>query len=223
MIRSADEIRQGNEAASDSWPPKFTLDQERILKLLTGDRFYSNASAALREAVLNAIDAVHRRRRTEPKLEPAIEVTFDTRAMTMLVADNGDGMSRMAVNDLFARVGASASNIQGSSGAVGEFGIGVISYFMAGESFDLQTWDGSDSPIGLRFETTMLAGGLAAQLPATRTERGTSVTIRLRDRETLDLLVEKFPYWCRDVEGLRATLQPEARELRQRQTLRPWS
>ena len=33
----------------DTWPPEFSLDQEKILNLLTGDRFYSNPSAALRK------------------------------------------------------------------------------------------------------------------------------------------------------------------------------
>ena len=33
--------------SNKTWPPEFSLDQEKILGLLTGDRFYSNPSAAL--------------------------------------------------------------------------------------------------------------------------------------------------------------------------------
>ena len=77
--------------------PVFRLDQERILNLLTGDRFYSNASAALREAVLNSVDAVQRRRTTEPTLTPAISLEFSHDERTLAVSDNGDGMSRKAV------------------------------------------------------------------------------------------------------------------------------
>jgi len=67
----------------EPWPPSFTLDQETILNLLTSDRFYSNPSAALREAVLNAIDAVQRRRTTAFDPLPDITVTFNRDDLTM--------------------------------------------------------------------------------------------------------------------------------------------
>ena len=224
MEQSAENSPEAIEAVvPNSWPPQFTLDQERILRLLTGDRFYSNASAALREAVLNGLDAVHRRRRSEPQLPQDIRVTFDVGALTMSVADNGDGMDRSSVNQLFTRVGASASNLQNSGGTVGEFGIGVISYFMAGDSFTLQTWDGISEPLGLAFEKSMLAGGPATALVPTRTDRGTTVTIKVRDQPTFDLLVEKVPHWCRDVEGLAAISEPGQRPIRQGQAYRPSS
>lgn len=120
----------------EPWPPLFTLDQERILNLLTGDRFYSNPSAALREAVLNAVDAVQRRRTNA--FEPDITVTFNIDDLTIAVADNGIGMNRADVNSLFTKVGASAATAEAKKKSVGEFGIGVISYFMAGDAFDLQ-------------------------------------------------------------------------------------
>ena len=85
----------------ETWPPSFTLDQEKVLNLLTGDRFYSNPSAALREAVLNAIDAVQRRRKTAFDLSPDITVTFNRDDLTVAVADNGIGMNRVDVNALF--------------------------------------------------------------------------------------------------------------------------
>ncbi len=101
-MQSAENTPETIEAVEpDSWPPQFTLDQERILKLLTGDRFYSNASAALREAVLNALDAVYRRKRNEPELPQDIRVVFDATVLTMSIADNGDGMDRRSVNQLF--------------------------------------------------------------------------------------------------------------------------
>jgi hypothetical protein len=39
------------------WPPRLTLEIEPVLRLFTGENFYSSADAAMREAVLNAIDA----------------------------------------------------------------------------------------------------------------------------------------------------------------------
>ena len=200
---------------NEAWPPVFTLDQEKILNLLTGDRFYSDPSAALREAVLNAIDAVNRRRRNAPDLSPEITVTFNHDNFTMAVADNGVGMSRADVTGLFAKVGASAATAEANKDSVGEFGIGVISYFMAGDTFELQTNDGESEPLGLSFSKEMLAGEGAAEIPSTLASQGTNLTIRIRDETTFDLLLDNFPHWCRDVEGLSAKIMPENRVLSQ--------
>ncbi len=197
------------------WPPTFTLDQERILSLLTGDRFYSNPSAALREAILNAIDAVHRRRRPEPDLVPNIRVTFDRDALRLTVVDNGTGMSRQDVSVLFAKVGASAATAETQKESVGEFGIGVISYFMAADVFTLQTYDGTTDPVGLCFNRAMLAGGKATSLAPTQESQGTTLVLHLREESTFDLLLDQFPHWCRDVNGLSGQLLPERSALKQ--------
>jgi len=98
--------------SEEKWPPSFTLDQEEILNLLTGDRFYSNPSAALREAVLNAIDAVHRSRKMTGGLSAHITATFNRDDLTVTVADNGIGMSQADVSALFTKVGASADTAE---------------------------------------------------------------------------------------------------------------
>ena len=85
------------------WPPEFSLEQEKVLNLLTGDRFYSNPSAALREAVLNAIDAVQRRKLLRHAIVPQIELTFDADNLTLTVSDNGIGMNKAAVTELFVK------------------------------------------------------------------------------------------------------------------------
>jgi hypothetical protein len=175
----------------------------------------------LREAVLNAIDAIHRRRISEPGLVPLINVIFDHEASTLSVSDNGEGMNRAAITSLFARIGASAAQLETGQGSVGEFGIGVVSYFMAGDSFSVQTLDGASEPIGLKFTREMLAGAKALQLEPTQETRGTSLVIDVRDRDTFMILLESLPHWCRDVEGLTASEQPSGRELPQGESHRP--
>ncbi|MCY3997215.1 MAG: ATP-binding protein, partial [Rhodobacter sp.] len=194
---------------NSDWPPSLTLDQERVLELLTGDRFYTDASAALREAVLNAVDAVQRRRDKEPvELEPRILLTLNRNDTSLEVSDNGIGMDEEDIAQLFTKVGASAAATDTNSGAVGEFGIGVISYFMAGDEFELETVGREGVPTGLRFHRSLLAGGQAVQFEPSRSERGTTIRITLRDAETFELLMEKFPHWCRDVDGLSARIEP---------------
>ena len=191
------------------WPPKFTLDQEKILNLLTGDRFYSDPSAALREAILNAIDAVNRRISNEPNFEPKIEVIFNVEEMSLYVIDNGIGMNQQHITSLFAKVGASAAELDKEKKSVGEFGIGVVSYFMAGDEFELHTFDGQGKRIGLLFSKRMLAGGDASELAPLQENQGTRLTLRVRDRSTFDLLLNSYRHWCRDVVGLSAKLLPD--------------
>ena len=197
------------------WPPAFSLEQEKVLNLLTGDRFYSNPSAALREAVLNAIDAVQRRKLQRHEIVPKIEVSFDADNLTLTVSDNGVGMNKEAVTELFVKVGASAATAEATEQSVGEFGIGVISYFMAADTFTLQTFDGSSEALGLSFNRTMLSGGAATELPPERSDQGTTVHLHVRNEQTYDVLIENFPHWCRDVEGLSAYSVSDARELHQ--------
>ncbi len=59
------------------WPPKLTVEPEQVVRLFTGDRFYSSADAGIREAVLNAIDAIGRRRNVEADVNPQIHVIYD--------------------------------------------------------------------------------------------------------------------------------------------------
>ena len=87
---------------------------------------------------------------------------------------------------------------------------------MAGDSFSVQTCDGASNPIGLRFTREMLAGEAATLLPPTRSTRGTTIMIDVRDQATFELLIESYSHWCRDVSGLTASVLPENRELRQR-------
>ena len=202
-------------SAPANWPPSFTLDQEQVLKLLTGDRFYSDPSAALREAVLNGIDAVQRRQQIAQEISPDIRVTLNSDDLSLTVSDNGIGMDGDNISRLFSKVGASAAASEASKESVGEFGIGVISYFMAGDCFRVETCNGKDAPIGLEFSVSMLAGGEAREFEPTRTAQGTTICIRVRDEETLELLEEKFSYWCRDVEGLFACVMPGRKELAQ--------
>ena len=125
-------------------------------------------------------------------------------------------MSQAEVTALFTKVGASAATSEVNTKSVGEFGIGVISYFMAGDTFELQTCDGENLPIGLSFDRHMLSGGTATKIPATQQSQGTTITIDIRDVPTFKLLLESFSHWCRDVEGLSAQLLPDEEPLDQK-------
>lgn len=204
------------------WPPRLTLDGEKILSLLTGDRFYSASDAALREAVLNAIDACGRRISGDSAHPQAISVLFNSEAQTLSIEDNGDGMDKAAISELFSKVGSSAADLVQMTEteritAVGEFGIGVMSYFLVCNKFEVHTCsDEALSAIGLEFNEQMLdTQTQAREIQPDKADMGTKVVLHIDTSEHFRLLLNKFPHWIRDVEGLTAKVLPEERTLEQ--------
>jgi hypothetical protein len=205
---------------TEGWPPRLTVDIEPVLRLFTGENFYSSADAALREAVLNAIDAIGRRREEVPDLRPGIQITFDREKNTISIADNGDGMDRADIATLFTKVGSTASRLaRGGSKhyrAVGEFGIGALSYFLVSNEYLVYTRKEGQEPLGLKFTAAMLDGNTQAEeVPTTRGAVGTTLTLFAKSPQLFEQLHGKFSHWMRNVEGLRAFLLPEEMEMKQ--------
>jgi len=201
------------------WPPSLTLETESVLKLFTGENFYSSADAAIREVVLNSIDAIGRRKDTEPATEPKIDIVFDRENQTIAISDNGDGMDRDDLAKLFTKIGASASRLvpnQQHYRAIGEFGIGALSYFLVCDRYQIQTMKQDSSPIGLMFSKTMLDGRTPAQdCAATQESVGTTVIMYVSSPELFKLTIDKFVHWMRNVDGLSGRIMPDGEDLRQ--------
>jgi len=196
------------------WPPKFRIDEKKVLQLFTGDRFYSSSDAALREAILNAIDACGRRASNEEnRYDPKIDVEFDRDAKQITVEDNGDGMDQEDVRNLFTQIGSSAADLarQVSDGyqQVGEFGIGVVSYFLVCEKYKLHTVGSSGEPIGIRLSRDMLDAETPAEdIPPQRQSRGTTLILPVSDTQVFNRLRDRFSHWVRDVDYLKARELP---------------
>jgi hypothetical protein len=203
-----------------TWPPSLTIEIAPVLRLFTGENFYSSSDASIREAVLNAVDAVGRRRSSEPIHQAEIEVVFDENGQTVTISDNGDGMDQADLSQLFAKVGASASRMAAEAGktrAVGEFGIGALSYFLVCDRYEVHTLKQGATPIGLEFSSAMLNGEQQAkELVPTRTSIGTTLVFHLKSPDLFDLLLKRFSHWMRNVSGLRAwTAGPDRKEIQQ--------
>lgn len=72
---------------------EFTIDQAKILNLLTGHTLYNDASVVIRELVQNAIDAVRLQyfgeNETASRMNGKIIVEWDSRTRKLSVSDNG--------------------------------------------------------------------------------------------------------------------------------------
>ena len=202
-----------------NWPPTLTLETEPVLNLFTGENFYSSADAAIREVILNAIDAIGRRNDTEPDIEQSIEIVFNSKTNVITISDNGVGMDQSDLASLFTKTGASAAGLTHGTNdyrAVGEFGIGALSYFLLCDEYRIETKKNGFEPIGLVFSNAMLNGMIpAGLLETTRVSTGTTVTLLVKTPELFNMAIEKFSHWMRNVNGLSATLQPDNKIIEQ--------
>ena len=199
------------------WPPSLTIETESVLKLFTGESFYSSADAAIREVVLNSIDAIGRRKDAEPDIEAQIEIEFDRENQTITISDNGEGMNRDDLANLFSKVGASASRFAKGTQqyrAVGEFGIGALSYFLVCDRYEIQTSKNGSDPVGLIFSKAMLDGETPAEeCEAKKSSIGTTVTLFVVLPNVFEMTVDGFPHWMRNVDGLSAQISPAGGQL----------
>ena len=126
-----------------------TMDQDRILELLTGENLYSDPGVFVRELLQNAIDAVLTRRRLDPGFgekggKIVVHTWMDNEGYGWFrIEDDGIGMDEHIVKDYFLKVGRSYYTSDEYKAAmihkVGDtdftptsrFGIGILSCFMS--------------------------------------------------------------------------------------------
>ena len=125
-----------------------TMDQDRVIDLLTGENLYSDPGVFVRELLQNSIDAVLLRAKKDPKFpleKGLVQIDSWRDAKTgdtwFRIRDNGTGMNRKIIKKHFLKVGNSYytseeflyENRQGKPGsytAISRFGIGILSCFM---------------------------------------------------------------------------------------------
>jgi len=206
---------------TDGWAPVDTAikitDIKSVVERFGGEKLYgSDPSAALRELLQNAVDAVHACRSldgigaNEGEIEIALEDTSG--GHWLHVTDTGIGMSRYVLTEVLIDFGRSLwrsadlrSEWSGlaSSGfeAIGQFGIGFFSVFMLGERIRVVSRrydhkDGEDSQWLLNFsDGTNKRPTLRAAVGKEKLKRhGTRVSV-LISQEKLDALCKQQSTW----------------------------
>ncbi|MEM6761320.1 MAG: molecular chaperone HtpG, partial [Pseudomonadota bacterium] len=170
----------------------FEADVARLLNLMVHS-VYSTPDVFLRELISNAADACEKLRQTaltSPDLltgdaDLKISITVDSEGKRLTIADNGIGMSR---DELIENLGTMARSgtekfrqaLEKDEGKalIGQFGVGFYSAFMvASEVAVTSRAAGADESWQWRSD----GSGEFEVAPADAAERGTSVTLRLKD------------------------------------------
>jgi molecular chaperone HtpG len=174
----------------------FQTEVSQLLKLMIHS-LYSNRDIFLRELVSNASDA-NDRLRFEAIAQPAllgeeaelkIWIDADSKAGTVTVRDNGIGMTRdeaVAHLGTIAKSGTSeffkslSGDQQKDSALIGQFGVGFYSAFIVADRVEVLTRKAGQPPeAGVRWESS--ADGEFTVETVTRTDRGTSVVLHLKE------------------------------------------
>jgi hypothetical protein len=197
----------------------FRPDTQRIVALLAGTRLYHNPLVALRELLQNAFDAVKEQIALEllqsfgligPVEQSAqaqvhrVSVSLEERDgdLWLVCSDTGVGMTRRVIENYLLVSGsrprpellalqrhyeAKGARLERS----GEFGIGVLSYFMLADKMVIETRASEEAYSeremnGWRFETEGInAFGELRRI--SRTQRGSLVKLRIREEQRKNL------------------------------------
>ena len=176
----------------------FQAEVQQLLHLVTHS-LYSNKEIFLRELVSNASDACDKLRfealadgklyEDQPTLE--VRVSYDKAARTLTIADNGIGMS---AEEAIANLGTIAKSgtrefvgkLSGEQAKdaqlIGQFGVGFYSGYIVADRISVESRRaGLSHEHGVRWQSAG-AGDFEVET-ITRAERGTAVTLHLREGE----------------------------------------
>ena len=181
---------------SDTETFVFQAETKQLLELMIHS-LYTNKDIFLRELISNASDALDRLRfeaLTRPELltdDNTLEIRLDPdpQGRTLTIHDTGIGMSR---DELITNIGTIAKSgtrqlleqirQEGKSAEVvnaliGRFGVGFYSTFMVADKVSLVTRRAGEDT-ATHWEST--GDGHYTLAPATRSRRGTSITLHLK-------------------------------------------
>lgn len=176
----------------------FQAEVQQLLHLVVHS-LYSNKEIFLRELISNASDACDKLRfealtddalyENDPELK--VRISYDKDARTLMVSDNGIGMSRQEVVDnigVIARSGTRQffAKLTGDeskdSQLIGQFGVGFYSSFIVADRVTILTRRaGLGSEHGVRWESTGETGYTLQTVE--KPTRGTDVILHLKPEE----------------------------------------
>jgi molecular chaperone HtpG len=189
-------IEQTPEQSTDKQTHGFQAEVRELLQLMIHS-LYSHKEIFLRELISNASDANDRLRFAaiaDPGLlakDPDLQITIDAdpKTGTVTIRDNGIGMNRdevIANLGTIARSGTAqffkslSGDQQKASALIGQFGVGFYSAFIVSDRVEVQSRKaGAPDEEGVHWESR--ADGEFTVGTITRADRGTAVTLHLKD------------------------------------------
>jgi molecular chaperone HtpG len=174
---------------------EFKADLRQVLEIITHS-LYSHREVFLRELISNASDALDKLRfesLTRPELreeagEPKILISADKDSKTLVVSDNGIGMSRESIVDDLGTIAKSGTRafleqLEKAKSAdrpelIGQFGVGFYSAFMVAREITVSSRRAGESK---GVEWTSRGEGEFTLVDIEKQQAGTEIRLHLRD------------------------------------------
>ncbi len=180
----------------------FQAEVAQLLKLVTHS-LYSNPEIFLRELISNASDACDKLRFEalndaslyESDTELKVRVSFDKKASTLTITDNGIGLSQQEAIDNLGTIAKSGTrdfmaklsgDQKNDAQLIGQFGVGFYSGFIVADKITVESRRaGLPAAQGVRWSSDGTGEFEVSEIE--RAERGTSITLHLKE-DALDYL-----------------------------------
>lgn len=119
-----------------------------------GEDLYKDKYTSLREALQNSIDSCRYKSKVlKDEYVPYIKVFIE--AGQLIVEDNGAGMDEFIIENFFGKLAScfyEQEKIKTQFEAIGQFGVGVFSYFLLSEFIDIETKTKNSNSLKFRFD-----------------------------------------------------------------------
>ncbi len=198
---------------------------------------YSDKDIFLRELVSNGCDAIAKHKLLAGNGEATVEESYridvhlDETAGTLMISDNGIGMTEDEVKRFIAQVAFSGAEEflqkykqdDQDAGIIGHFGLGFYSAFMVSSQVVIDTLSYLPGAEAVRW--TSKDGMKYEMEPSDRSERGTTITLTISEEEheflhrhTIEATLEKYcafmpvPIFLSDAKPAKEGEEPKAPE-----------
>lgn len=160
---------------------KFSFDVQNVVTAFIGEELYKDRLTSLREAIQNAIDSCRYKTKVLKEVyTPFIKVTVKEESIT--IEDNAAGMDEFIIENFFGRLGSSfyeQDKVKNQFEAIGQFGVGVFSYFLMAEYIDIETKVPNGKALKFRFDKDPKSY-FHFYAKTERAEPGTTITLYLK-------------------------------------------
>jgi molecular chaperone HtpG len=119
---------------------KYSFDVDNVINAFVGENLYNDKLTSLRELLQNSIDTCRYKKVLNPDYVPVIKLYIGNNKIK--IEDNGLGMDEFIIKNYFGKLCSSfyqQESVKKEYDAIGQFGVGVFSYFLMADYIDIET------------------------------------------------------------------------------------
>lgn len=119
---------------------KYSFDVDNVINAFVGENLYNDKLTSIRELLQNSIDTCKYKKVLNPDYNPDIKLYIEKNKIK--IEDNGLGMDEFIIKNYFGKLCSSfyqQESVKKEYDAIGQFGVGVFSYFLMADYIDIET------------------------------------------------------------------------------------